>query len=423
MVGPAKEKVLLVGCFRGRDGHVEALESLDELRLLAQTAGGSVVSAALQERRTIDPATFIGKGKAEEIGMVCREQAVDLVLFDEDLSPAQARNLEKLTGVRVIDRSQLILDIFALGARTSVARAQVELAQLEYMLPRLTRMWEHLSRTGGGIGTRGPGETQLEVDRRRIRRRIFTLKRVLKKVEQDHVVRTARRKDFPKASLVGYTNAGKSTLFNQLARANVATGNRLFETLDTTTRLVKLPSRESILLSDTVGFIRKLPHHLVASFHATLECVVEADLVVHVADISHPNHEAQIATVRSVLGELGAGSKPEILILNKIDCVSNGGELRRALRIYEDAVPMSALTGSGLDALADRLLKFVTEPKREVLVRFPRSDDRTFSYIQKYGKVLASEVVDGDFRLSIRMDRKLLKSIEAYVESGPEKQA
>jgi GTP-binding protein HflX len=411
--------VLLVGCFRRRDGHGEALESLDELGFLARTAGGTVVSSALQEKRTIDPATFIGKGKAEEIGVVCRERAVDLVVFDEDLSPAQARNLENLTGARVIDRSQLILDIFALGARTSVARAQVELAQLEYTLPRLTRMWEHLSRTGGGIGTRGPGETQLEVDRRRIRRRIFTLKRVLKKVEQDRVVRTSRRKDFPKASLVGYTNTGKSTLFNQLARASVATGNRLFETLDTTTRLIKLPSRESMLLSDTVGFIRKLPHHLVASFHATLECVIEADLVIHVADISHPNWEAQIATVRSVLDDLGAGGKPEILVLNKIDSPDTETALRRALRTYDDALAISALNGLGLEALTGRLLDFVTEPKQEVVVRFPGADVRTLSYIQRYGKVLASEAVDGDLRLSVRMDKKFLRPIEPYVEPAP----
>ena len=422
MAERAREKVLLVGCFRGRDGHGEALESLDELGLLAKTAGGTVVSSVLQERRTIDPATFVGKGKAGEIGVICRERAVDLVVFDEDLSPAQAGNLEELAGVRVIDRSQLILDIFALGARTSVARTQVELAQLEYTLPRLTRMWEHLSRTGGGIGTRGPGEMQLEVDRRRIRRRIFTLKRALKKVEQDRIVRTSRRKDFPKASLVGYTNAGKSTLFNQLARANVATGNRLFATLDTTTRLVKLPSRESMLLSDTVGFIRKLPHHLVASFHATLECVIEADLIIHVADISHPNCEAQVATVRGVLTELGAGDKPEILALNKIDSPDTETELRRALRTYDHAVAISALTGRGLEALAGLLLDFVMEPKQEVVVRIPRADGRTLSYIQKYGKVLASEAVDGDLRLSVRMGKKFLGPIEPYIEPGPGRQ-
>jgi GTP-binding protein HflX len=281
-------------------------------------------------------------------------------------------------------------------------------------------MWEHLSRTGGGIGTRGPGEMQLEVDRRRIRRRIFTLKRALKKVEQDRVVRTSRRKDFPKASLVGYTNAGKSTLFNQLARANVATGNRLFATLDTTTRLIKLPSRETMLLSDTVGFIRKLPHHLVASFHATLECVIEADLVIHVADISHPNWEAQIATVRSVLDDLGAGGKPEILVLNKIDSPDKEANLRRALRTYDHAVAISALNGLGLEVLAGRLLDFVTEPKQVVVVRLAQADAKTLSYIQRYGKVLASEALDGDLRLSVRMDKKFLGPIEPYVEPGPE---
>jgi GTP-binding protein HflX len=416
----SREKVLLVGCFQGRGGRAEAEESMDELGLLAATAGGKVVARMLQEKRQPDPATFVGKGKADEIGLVSRERGADVVIFDDDLGPAQARNLEKLTGRRVIDRSQLILDIFALGARTSVARAQVELAQLEYTLPRLTRLWEHLSRTGGGIGTRGPGETQLEVDRRRIRRRLFTLKRVLKKVEQDRRVRTSRRQGVTQASLVGYTNTGKSTLFNHLTKANVPTANRLFETLDTTTRLARLPSKETLLVSDTVGFIRKLPHHLVASFHATLECVVEADLILHVADISHPNYEAQIATVRSVLDDLGAGGKPEVLVLNKIDRLADRDELRRALRRYDDAVAVCAATGEGADALQGRLLGFVLDAKQDVRVRFPQTDARTLAYIHKYGTVLASEAVDGDLRLSVRIDKKFLGPLDAHIEAAGE---
>jgi len=392
-----------------------------ELGLLTATAGGNVVARMLQEKRQPDPATFVGRGKADELGVVCRERAADVVIFDDDLSPAQARNLEKLTGRRVIDRSQLILDIFALGARTNVARAQVELAQLEYTLPRLTRLWEHLSRTGGGIGTRGPGETQLEVDRRRIRRRLFTLKRVLKKVEQDRRVRTSRRQGVTQAGLVGYTNTGKSTLFNHLTRANVSTGDRLFETLDTTTRLARLPCKETLLVSDTVGFIKKLPHHLVASFHATLECVIEADLILHVADISHPNYEAQIATVRSVLDDLGAGGKPEVLVLNKIDRLSDGGELKRAVRRYDNAVPVCAATGEGADVLRGRLLDFVLKAKQEVRVRFPQADARTLAYIQKYGTVLASDAVDGDLRLSVRMDKRFLGPLGAYIETAPER--
>lgn len=413
-----REKVLLAGSFRGRQGHGEARESMDELALLTRTAGGEVVSRVLQEKRTIDSATFIGKGKAEEIGILCRDKDVDLIVFDEDLSPAQAGNLEELAGVRVIDRSQLILDIFALGARTNVAKAQVELAQLEYTLPRLTRMWEHLSRTGSGIGTRGPGETQLEVDRRRIRRRIFTLKKTLKKVEQDRVVSTAGRKDFAKASLVGYTNTGKSTLFNHLTRANVSTGDRLFETLDTTTRILRLPSKETMLLSDTVGFIKKLPHHLVASFHATLECVIEADLIIHVADVSHHNHESQIATVRSVLDEIGAGGKPEVLVFNKVDLVGDETELKTARRTHDDAILVSALHGWGTEALRERLLGFVVREKAEVFVNLPGEDAGTLSYIHRYGRVLGSESLDGNLRLHVRIDERYLKPLEAYIESA-----
>lgn len=412
-----REKVLLVGSYRRRELRTEAGDSIEELALLAKTAGGEVVGQFLQERRTIDAATFIGKGKAEEIGGHCRAAGVDLVVFDDDLSPAQARNLENLTGARVLDRSQLILDIFATGARTSVAKAQVELAQLEYTLPRLTRMWEHLSRTGGGIGTRGPGETQLEVDRRRIRRRIFTLRKVLKKVEQDRVVRTARRKDILKASLVGYTNAGKSTLFNQMTRAGVATGARLFETLDTTTRLLRLPSKETVLLSDTVGFIRKLPHHLVASFHATLECVIEADIVIHVADLSHPGYESQIATVRSVLVDIGAGRKPEVLVLNKVDLVHDESVLRLARRVYEGAVAVSALRGWGTDDLRARLLASALEDKREFWVSVPQGDGNLLSHVQRYATVLGSRSSDNGLFLLVRISQRYAKPLEKYMTS------
>jgi len=413
-----KEKVLLAGAYRGRDGKDDAAESIKELGLLAATAGGQVVGSVLQEKRAADPSTYVGKGKADEIGGLCRSLAADLVVFDSDLSPAQARNLEDITGIRVIDRSQLILDIFALGARTSVAKAQVELAQLEYTLPRLTGMWEHLSRTGGGIGTRGPGETQLEVDRRRIRRRIFTLKRALKKVERDRTVRTSRRQGLRQVSLVGYTNTGKSTIFNRLTRAGVATRDRLFETLDTTTRLLRLPSKETLLLSDTVGFIRKLPHHLVVSFHATLECVVEADLVVHVADVSHPNLDEQIATVREVLAEIGARGKQELLVLNKVDLLGDQSALRGALRAYEGAVTASALRGWGLEELEGRLLEFALEGKREIVVSIPDGDGKALEYARRFGAVLASERLDGGIRLRLRIDGRFVRPLEGYLEAA-----
>ncbi len=413
-----KERVLLAGVIRGKTDGEEARESIEELGSLTETAGGEVVSSVLQERQRIDPATFIGKGKAEEIAALCSEEDIDLVVFDDDLSPAQARNLEKITGRRVIDRSQLILDIFALGARTSVAKAQVELAQIEYTLPRLRRMWEHLSRTGGGIGTRGPGETQLEVDRRRIRRRMFTLKKMLGKFEQDRGVRTSRRKNFVRASLVGYTNAGKSTLFNQLTRASVATGDRLFETLDATTRILRLPLKETVLLSDTVGFIRKIPHDLVASFHATLECVVEADLVIHVADLSHHDCEGQIATVRAVMDEIGATGKHEMLVLNKVDRIDGEDTLKLALRRHEDAIPVSAFYGWGADAVKERLLAYAHDRKDEVMLMVPPEDGKTMSYLHKYGTVMSQGLVDGMMAIRVRMERRYLKPIEAYVQAA-----
>lgn len=414
-----KERVLLAGAVMGSTAQEEAEESIGELASLTETAGGEVITSVLQERRKIDPATFIGKGKAGEIAALCGEEDIDLVIFDDDLSPAQAKNLEKITGRRVIDRSQLILDIFALGARTSVAKTQVELAQIEYTLPRLRRMWEHLSRTGGGIGTRGPGETQLEVDRRRIRRRIFTLKKILKKVEQDRGVRTSRRKNFVRASLVGYTNAGKSTLFNGLTKASVATGDRLFETLDATTRVLRLPLKETVLLSDTVGFIRKIPHDLVASFHATLECVVEADLVIHVADLSHHDYEGQIDTVRAVMEEIGAPGKHEILVLNKVDRVEDEDTLKLALRRNKDAIPVSAFHGWGTDAVKERLLAFAHDRKDEVMVLLPPEDGKTMSYLHKYGTVLSRELVDGKMAVRVKMERRYLKPVEAYVQPSP----
>ncbi|MFH1311762.1 MAG: GTPase HflX [Candidatus Eisenbacteria bacterium] len=412
-----REKVMLVGVFKGQSNREDAEESMDELAALVETAGGEVAARVLQERGSIHPATFTGRGKVEEIGALCEERDIDLVVFDDDLSPAQARNIEELTGRRVIDRSQLILDIFALGAQTSVAKAQVELAQIEYTLPRLRRMWEHLSRTGGGIGTRGPGETQLEVDRRRIRRRMFTLKKQLGKFEQDRAVRTSRRGPFVKASLVGYTNTGKSTLFNGLTKANVTTGDRLFETLDATTRVLMLPLKEVVLLSDTVGFIRKIPHHLVASFHATLECVIDADIVIHVADISHPGYESQIATVRSVLEDIGASGKHEILVFNKVDVVKDEDVLKLALRKHEGAIPLSALCGWGVDAIKERLLKDAMGRKEKITVSLPPKDGKMLSYLHKYGTVLGQELVGGRLSVVVKIERRYMKPLTDYIES------
>ncbi|MGQ9809780.1 MAG: GTPase HflX [bacterium] len=409
----------MVGILRKSAERRIAQDSFDELASLATSAGGKVVGGLLQERQKIDPATFIGKGKAEEIAQVCKEKDVDLVIFDDNLSPAQASNLERITGRRVIDRSQLILDIFALGARTSIAKAQVELAQIEYTLPRLKRMWKHLSRTAGGIGTRGPGETQLEVDRRRMRQRMHTLKRLLRKFEVDRAVRTARRKDLVQVSLAGYTNTGKSTLFNRLTCAYVATGDRLFETLDTTTRIVRLPMKERVLISDTVGFIRKLPHHLIASFHATLECIVEADLVIHVADISHPECEMQIEAANAVINEICGGTKQQILIFNKIDMVSDQDLLNAMLRKYDGAMAVSAVKGWGIDKLRDELLEFVLSRKQKVRIQIPATDGRLLDYIYRYSTVLSRQIGDGKITVLARVERRYLEPLSPYlVEVG-----
>lgn len=346
-----REQAILVGIalpFQSK-GHTEEL--LQELTLLAETAGADVVGRAVQERQRIDPAHYIGRGKAEFVASLVKEHKANLVIFDDDLTPAQAKNLERIIGVKIIDRSGLILDIFAYRARTKEAKTQVELAQLRYLLPRLTRQWTHLSRQQGGIGTRGPGETQLEVDRRRIRERIAKLSRALKKIDVGRRVRRAGRKDFVRIALVGYTNSGKSTLLNTLTKAEVFTEDRLFATLDATTRLAHLENGKKVLLTDTVGFLRKLPHHLVASFKGTLEEAVEADLLLHVVDVSHPNFEDQMIAVREVLDELNILEKPSLLVYNKIDLLNGSTLLDRIKEDHPESVAISALKGDGLDAL------------------------------------------------------------------------
>jgi len=314
----------------------------------------------VQRRGRIHPATFLSKGKLEELREKVKTLEADVALFDDDLSPAQVRNLEKELEVRVVDRSELILDIFARRARTRESRLQVELAQLQYTLPRLRHMWQHLGRLGGGIGTRGPGETQLEVDRRRARERIAKLKASLEQVERERETqRKSRRREF-RVALVGYTNAGKSTLFNALTRAAVPTEDRLFATLDATTRRMSGPPApgerpRAILVTDTVGFIRKLPHHLVASFRSTLTETLEADLLVVMADAADPDFPAQLAEVERVLDELGAAGRPRLLVFNKVDRVAGDEDVLGLAVRYPGSLAISARTGSGLEALRARL--------------------------------------------------------------------
>lgn len=372
------ERAVLVGVeIRDRPGLLTLQDSLSELEALADTAELEVVGALTQKLDAPHPATLVGSGKVEELKTLVTELNASVVIFDEELSPRQQREIEEALGeeVKVLDRTALILDIFAQHARTREGAVQVELAQYEYRLPRLTRAWTHLARqsggraggAAGGVGVRGPGETQLEVDRREINRRIAALKRELGEIQkQRRQHREQRRKnETPVIALVGYTNAGKSTLLNALSGANVRAEDRLFATLDPTTRRVELPSGQVVLFTDTVGFIQKLPTMLVASFRATLEEVTEADVLIHVVDMSHSNMEEQVAAVEEVLEEIGAGEKTVVTALNKIDLLDLGGEtmplrLMEALEEYPYAVALSALTGEGLERLesmADEVLR------------------------------------------------------------------
>ncbi|SHE28236.1 GTP-binding protein HflX [Desulfofundulus australicus DSM 11792] len=401
---PAYEKVLLVTLQLPHEDEREVEESLEELARLADTAGAQVVGRVVQRARRPDPATFLGRGKVrEEIAPACRELGVDLVICDHELSPAQVRNLEEELGVRVIDRTQLILDIFARRARTREGRLQVELAQLEYLYPRLTGRGTELSRLGGGIGTRGPGETKLETDRRRIKRRITDLRRELEEVRRHRALLRARRQGVPLTlvSLVGYTNAGKSTLLNALTGAGVPAEDKLFATLDPTTRRLVLPNNEMVLLTDTVGFIRRLPHHLVAAFRATLEEVVEADLLLHVVDVSSPDYPDQVKAVEKVLASLGAGEKPTILVYNKIDRLT--AEETWLLPTGRPAVAVSALTGRGLDELRRLIMEVLRDQRvrREFLVPYRRGD--VLNLLYEKGEVLRREDTPAGVLLEVEL--------------------
>jgi len=359
---PPSERAILAGLkTKGPQGSHE--EELTELKLLAETAGAQVRGAVLQRRGPIKAATFLSKGKIAEVRALSAEEQATLLLLDEDLSPAQSRNLGEELEMKIVDRTGLILDIFSRRARTREARLQVELAQLEYLLPRLTRMWEHLSRLGGGIGTRGPGETQLEVDRRRVRERIAKLKRELGRVVKERRVQRRRRRDCFKVSLVGYTNAGKSTLFNALTRANVYVEDQLFATLDPTTRAFGMGPNGRALLTDTVGFIRKLPPHLVASFRATLEEVAEADLLLHVVDATEPDIDARIEAVEGVLESIGAHERPRVLVFNKIDLVSDEVSALGLRARYPGAIFVSALARIGLPELREATMARLLEER------------------------------------------------------------
>ena len=383
-------------------------QSLDELAGLAETAGALVITRVLQNRQKPDPATYIGSGKAEELSLACQALEIDLAIFDDELTGAQRRNLETALGVRVIDRTALILDIFAQHAQSAEGKLQVELAQMKYRLPRLTGQGAEMSRLGGGIGTRGPGETQLEVDRRRIRKRIDDLERELKEIKQRRDLRRARREKQGQTTvaLVGYTNAGKSTLLNALAGSDVLVEDKLFATLDTVMRNVDLPENRSCLLVDTVGFIRKLPHPLVQAFRSTLEEAIYADLLIVVSDLSSPNYKQQRDTVFEVLNDLGATDRPILEVLNKADRVKPDTIVEPA-----DAILISARDGMGLETLKAEIARRIAAMRHRAELVIPYSKGNLLSMIHSSGQVLSEEYLAEGTKVDCLLDMALYQKI------------
>ena len=425
---PIIERGLLVGvAIKGQPAPFTLDDSLDELERLAQTAGVTVAGRLTQTLERPNPATLIGKGKLEELVSVVRGEDIQVVIFDDELSPRQQREIEKAIddeNVKVLDRTALILDIFAQHAHTKEGALQVELAQYEYRLPRLTRAWTHLARqaggraggASGGVGVRGPGETQLEIDRREISRKIAQLKRELADVRAHRERYRARRREshLPLVALVGYTNAGKSTLLNALTPARVLAEDKLFATLDPTTRKMLLPSGRDALITDTVGFIQKLPTDLVAAFRATLEEILEADLILHVVDASHPNALEQAAVVEEVLDDLGAGHIPAVTAFNKIDLLPDG-ELPPELREdYPDAVAISALKGWGMDALLQRIDATLIARMRPVQVFIPYDQGELVDLFHTYGVVEEERHEGAGVRISGRLPQTLAGRFESY---------
>ncbi|BAF60301.1 GTPase [Pelotomaculum thermopropionicum SI] len=411
-----REKAVLVGVELPGDETWQSAYSMQELARLADTAGADAVHQFIQKRDRPDPATLLGRGKASEIAALCRNSGAGLVIFDRELTPAQARNLEEITGAKVIDRTQLILDIFARRARTREGRLQVELAQLSYLLPRLTGLGGQLSRLGGGIGTRGPGETKLEMDRRRVRRRIAALKKEIKEVRERRDLLRRNRKEvpFPLVAIVGYTNAGKSTLLKKLTGADVLVEDKLFATLDPVTRRVVLPDNETILLTDTVGFIQNLPHHLVAAFRATLEEVMEADLLLHVVDASHPYMEEQIGAVNEVLASLGAAGKPLVMVYNKADLLPDAKFFRE--KSSPPAVAVSALKGWGMEDLLAAIARAL--PGRRIKASFfiPYRKSGLLPVLHEKGRVLREEHGNGGITVEAEIDAVWARRVEAKLK-------
>ncbi len=401
------ERVLLVSV---DTGEFDCEVSLNELAELVDTAGGVVVDVATQKKDSPDKATCLGSGRAEEIALQCRAQDIDLVVMDRELSPTQLRNLEEIFPCRLIDRTMLILDIFAGRARSAEGRLQVELAQLQYMLPRLTGQGTALSRQGGGIGTRGPGETKLESDKRHIRRRLSAIRESLEKVEnQRKLRREPRRKDgIPTVALVGYTNAGKSTLLNHLTDAGVLAEDKLFATLDPTARALRLPDGREVMLVDTVGFVRRLPHQLVRAFHSTLEEAVDADVILNICDASSPHADEHLAVTGDLLAELGCGETPILQVMNKCDLAPELGNSPRFIRI-------SAKTGDGIDHLLNAVAEALPPDRKKVKLLLPFSKGALAEQCRRDGQVEYEEYVPEGLAMTVILGARLLAETEEYI--------
>ncbi len=415
-----RERAVLVGAIlRGGNGS----DDLAELTALAESAGAIVVDRFQQKIRTVNPTTYIGKGKAGQLGERVKRFKADVVIFDNDLSPRQIRELEEIIKVKVLDRSELILDIFAARAKTKQAKLQVELAQLEYTYPRLTRMWSHLDTVAGagggtaagavgGIGTRGPGEQQLEIDRRLVNKRITQLKRELANIDKRRIREIDGRSGLFKICLIGYTNAGKSTLLNTLTGAGVFVEDRLFATLDTRTRKWTLGRGAEVLLSDTVGFLKSLPHQLIASFKATLEEAINADLLLHIVDVSNPDALGQIESVDKVLAEIGCSESPVLLVLNKVDIVKKVSDLEMLQTLNPDAVCISAKTGLGLEQLAEVVSARYKGSVVVVRVSSSQSDGRIQSFLRAYGEIIEERYQDGFVEIEAALGRNQMPGLK-----------
>jgi GTPase len=413
-VARARERAMLAALRRPKQRRIDVEESLDELAGLTAAAGATVEQRVIQEREAATPSLYFGSGKVQELADVARASGANLFISDDPLSPIQERNLSEALGIKVIDRTALILDIFAQRARSAEGKLQVELAQLTYLLPRLVGQWKHLERLGGGIGTRGPGETQLESDRRVIRQRVQKLKRELEGVQAHRRLQRAgrRRSGVPVVALVGYTNAGKTTLLNRLTGSHLTAADQLFVTLDPAARLVERPARRPFILTDTVGFIRKLPHELVAAFRATLEELSEADVLVHVVDASHPAHEEHMAAVDSLLRELEVADKPTLLALNKIDRLDEA-QAGAVLAGRRSAVALSAAVGEGVETLLDAIEK-VLPVSGAVTLRIPHGDGAALALCYERGRVLARTDEPGFVTLEVELPGPALTAVAAY---------